>query len=162
MHIRTAQTSDAGAITDIWNLMIKNTLWTFTTQLKSTDSIVAQIEAAKTGKTGFLIAEDTSGVLGFMTYFQFRGGPGYAFTVEHSIVLDDHARGKGAGKALMKAGEQSARAKGHHSMIGGISSANPRGKAFHLAIGYTHIATLPEVGFKSGQWLDLDLVQKIL
>lgn len=162
MQIRTAQTSDARAIADIWNQMIENTLWTFTTDLKTEDGIAAQIDEARAGKSGFLVANDEQGLLGFMTYFQFRGGPGYQFTVEHSIALADRAIGKGAGTALMAAGEDDARAKGHHSMIGGVSSANPRGKAFHLAIGYAHIATLPEVGYKSGQWLDLDLVQKIL
>lgn len=142
--------------------MIENTLWTFTTDLKRTDQIKASIIAAETGSNGVWVAEDRDTVMGFMTYFQFRGGPGYARTMEHSIVLDETAAGRGIGKALMKAGEDDARAKGHHSMFGGVSSANPRGRDFHLALGYQHVATLREVGFKSGQWLDLHLLQKFL
>ncbi|MEO1703793.1 MAG: GNAT family N-acetyltransferase, partial [Pseudomonadota bacterium] len=34
--------------------------------------------------------------------------------------------------------------------------------SFHERMGYDRIATLPEVGFKFGRWMDLVLLQKIL
>ena len=47
-------------------------------------------------------------------------------------------------------------------MIAGVSSENPGGIAFHDKIGYRHVATLPEVGYKFGRWMDLVVMQKLL
>jgi phosphinothricin acetyltransferase len=62
----------------------------------------------------------------------------------------------------MAALEREARAAGGHTMIGGVSTENPAGLAFHAALGYREAARLPEVGFKFGRWLDLVLMQKRL
>jgi phosphinothricin acetyltransferase len=49
-----------------------------------------------------------------------------------------------------------------HSLWAGVSAENPAGRAFHNAIGFTEVATLSEVGFKFGRWIDLVLMQKKL
>jgi phosphinothricin acetyltransferase len=105
---------------------------------------------------------DTGGVSGFVTYVQFRGGPGYAYTVEHSVHVAEGARGRGLGRALVAAAEARARGAGVHSMIAGVAGENADGAAFHAAIGYAEIARLPEVGWKFGRWHDLILMQKML
>lgn len=82
--------------------------------------------------------------------------------MEHSIHLEPLARGQGLGRALMQAIETHALARGTHSMIAGVSGENATGIAFHAALGYRTVATLPESGFKFGRWLDLVLMQKFL
>ena len=56
-------------------------------------------------------------------------------------------------------------AAGHGFLVAeqdGTVLDNPAGRAFHAAIGYTEVATLPQVGHKFGRWMDLVLMQKIL
>lgn len=160
--IRPATPADCAAIAGIWNPIIRDTLVTFTTAEKTVGSLTATLaEKAAAGQT-FLLAVEGASVLGFATYGQFRAGPGYARTVEHTILLGPAARGRGIGRALMAAVERHAAAAGAHSMIGGVSGANPAGRAFHAALGYREVAILSEVGFKFGQWLDLVLMQKFL
>ncbi len=159
MKIRPAQGDDAAEIAAIWNDVIDNTAFTFTTERKSPEQLTRDIAAR--GRA-FQVATDGTRLLGFATYFQFRGGPGYAHTMEHSIQLRPDARGLGAGRALMAAIEAHARANGVHSMWAGVSGENPSGVAFHAALGYAHIATLPQVGRKFDRWMDLVLMQKIL
>ncbi|WP_370313427.1 N-acetyltransferase family protein [Sagittula sp.] len=159
MILRTAEPRDAAAIAAIWNEIIDHTAITFTTERKTPEGIVADI--ASRGPA-FIVAEDAGRLAGFATYFPFRGGPGYAHTKEHSIQLEDHARGAGLGRLLMAELERVARAEGVHSLWAGVSGENPGGVAFHAAIGFTPIATLPQVGFKFGRWMDLVLMQKIL
>lgn len=159
MILRQARPGDTQAICDIWNAVIRDTLITFTTSEKTNTAIRADIE---TRGPGFQVAELDGQVIGFATYFPFRGGPGYAHTKEHSIQLSPRARGLGLGRDLMQELEQAAIGEQVHSLWAGISSANPAGVAFHARIGFAEIARLPEVGRKNGQWLDLVLMQKIL
>ncbi len=158
VEIRRAKEVDAEWIADLWNVMIRETLWTFTSQLKTE----AQIIQLMNGVGEVFVAQIEAQIVGFATYSQFRNGPGYANSMEHSIVVSEAHTGQSIGRHLLNAVEDDARAKGYHTMIGGISSANPRGEAFHSRQGYTHIGTLKEVGFKNDQWLDLILMQKLL
>jgi len=138
--------------------MIRDTLWTFTTDLKDEEII----NGVMAGPGDIFVAETSDGLAGFAAYSQFRNGPGYARSMEHSIVIADAYQGQKLGAGLLSEIEGDARTKSYKTMIGGISSANPRGIAFHAAMGYTTIGTLAQVGYKNGQWLDLTLMQKIL
>lgn len=108
------------------------------------------------------MAEDAGRVVGFAGYGQFRGGVGYARTMEHTIYLEDGVQGRGAGRALMQAVETHARAGGAHSMWAAVTASNAPSIAFHERLGYEHVALLPEVGFKWGRLMDLVLMRKLL
>ncbi|MEM6940478.1 MAG: N-acetyltransferase family protein [Pseudomonadota bacterium] len=157
--IRPATQPDAPAIAALWNAMIRETLATFTTEEKLFSDI-EQMIAQRT--EAFWVAEHEGGVVGFITYGPFRGGPGYAHTRELSIVLSAEAQGQGIGRALMTCAVAAATARGIRTLIAAISSANPGAIAFHTALGFTKSGHLTEVGFKRGQWLDLILMQKRL
>ena len=162
MTIRPATQADCAAVAAIWNPIIRDTLVTFTTALKTPEGLTATLGEKAAAGHAFLVVEEGGAVLGFATYGQFRSGPGYARTMEHTIILGAPARGRGVGRALMTAIEDHARAGGAHALFGGVSAANPAGRAFHAALGYREAAVLREVGFKAGQWLDLVLMQKML
>lgn len=162
MIIREARTGDAGAIAAVLNPVIRETAVTFTTAEKTPETLAQEIAARQTEGKAYLVAEQDGEILGFATYFQFRGGPGYVRTMEHTIVLDPAAQGRGVGRALMAGLEEHARAAGVHSLWAGVSAENPAGLQFHLKVGFTRIARLPEVGHKSGRYMDLILLQKIL
>jgi phosphinothricin acetyltransferase len=157
--IRRATAGDAAVIAAIWNPVIRETAITFTTEEKTEGGLAADIAAR--GPL-FLVAEDGGDVTGFATAFRFRAGPGYARTLEHTIHLAPPARGQGAGRALIAALAEAAAGQGAASLWAGISSANPGGAAFHAAIGFSHVAVLPEVGWKFGRWHDLILMCKRL
>lgn len=159
MIIRPANANDAVAIAEIANQIIRDTLATFTTATRSADSIAADIA---TRAPAYLVAEQAGQVVGFATYGPFRAGPGYARTCEHSIQLSPGARGQGTGRLLMAELENIARRQGVHVLVAGISSANPGAVVFHAALGFTRVGQMPQVGRKSGRWLDLILMQKIL
>jgi phosphinothricin acetyltransferase len=160
--IRPAQARDAAPIGEIWNPIIRNSGVTFNSVEKSSVEIAEMIATRQADGHGFWVAEQDGKLLGFATYAQFRGGIGYAHTMEHTIVLSDMAKGKGIGRALLAELEAHARSKGVHSLFAGVSSANPDGVLFHQALGFQTLAVLPEVGWKFDQWLDLHLMQKFL
>ncbi|MEP5153869.1 N-acetyltransferase family protein [Planktotalea sp.] len=159
MIIRTAHTHDAEAICKIANPLIENTTVTFTTELKTVETVANDI-AAREG--AFLVAETGGVVLGFATYFPFRSGPGYAAAKEHSINLAPEARGKGAGRALMDALEEHARRNGVHSFCAAVSGENQDAITFHEKVGFKTVGTIPQSGRKFERWIDLIFMQKIL
>lgn len=160
--IRDARAADAAGIGLIWNHVIRDSVATFNSAEKTDAEIAGLIAARQAAGRCFMVAEDDEGIAGFVTYDQFRGGIGYRLSMEHTIQLAPRAFGRGLGRALMRGMEDHARAAGVHVMMAGVAGENEAGRAFHAALGYRLVGTLPEVGHKYGRFMDLWLMQKIL
>ncbi|MFC3879167.1 GNAT family N-acetyltransferase [Algoriphagus namhaensis] len=115
-------------------------------------------------KQGFpvLVALTEQKVVGFATYGTFRPKPGYRFTVEHSVYLEQNHRGKGIGTALLQELINLAKKAGIHVMVGGIDSSNYGSYLFHQKLGFQEIGRFKEVGHKFDRWLDIIFMQLIL
>ncbi|MCC5967113.1 MAG: N-acetyltransferase [Natronohydrobacter sp.] len=162
LTLRHATPDDAPAIAAIWNPIIRDTVITFNPLERSAEEIAAMIAARQGAGRAFLVAEQDGTCLGFASYDQFRPGPGNARSMEHTINLAPEARGKGAGRALLAALEDHARAAGHHLMIAAITGSNAASIRFHEVLGYIHVGTMPQLGWKFGKYHDLVLMQKFL
>lgn len=158
MIIRPARPSDAARVTDIQNIYIRDTAVTFNSREKSVEETAASIQSLPF----FAVAEDEEQVWGFICYDQLRKGYGYARAMEHSILMDRSATGRGVGRRLVEAAEKHAREAGIGSLWAGVSGENPGGVSFHARIGFEEVARLPKVGFKFGRWMDLILMRKWL
>ena len=156
---RQARMGDAPVICDIANAAIRDTLATFTTTEHSEAEIAADI-ALRWAAYQVVLLDDH--VVGFATYGTFRDGPGYAHTKELSIHLAAGVRRQGLGRALLQRLEDVAARAGVRVLVAGISGANPEAQVFHAACGFDEVGRMAQVGFKSGQWLDLVLMQKVL
>ncbi len=162
MILRDATAADAAAIAALWAPISRDTVITFNPHIRSAPEIAAMIATRQQAGHAFLIAEAEAALLGFATYGQFRGGAGYARTMEHTINLAPEARGRGLGARLLNALEDHAAAAGAHVMVAAITGDNAASIAFHLRHGYARIGTMPQVGWKFGRYHDLALMQKIL
>jgi phosphinothricin acetyltransferase len=154
--IRTATADDAGQIAEIWNQAIRATTITFNPNEKSI------AEVTELAANACFVWETGGRILGFARYFQFRGSGGYQFTCEHTIMLHPDGQGQGGGRQLMTTLCLHAKDAGMRMMIAGCSADNRGAMQFYVAIGFEQVATLPEVGFKFGRWIDLVLMQKRL
>ena len=160
--IRAADGADIPGILAIWNLFVRGTTMTFATGEKTAGGVAALIAERRGQGFEFWVAEAEGQVLGFASYAQFRGGDGYARTLEHSVMLGPAAQGRGIGRAVMAVVEAHAFARGGHTIYAGVSAENAGGRAFHAALGYAEVAVLAEAGWKFGRWIDLVLMQKKL
>lgn len=105
---------------------------------------------------------DAGELLGFATYGTFRAWPAYKYSVEHSVYVQERARGRGVGKQLMQRLIASAAEQQLHVMVGGIDADNAQSIAFHEQLGFAHCGTIKQAGYKFGRWLDLAFYQLIL
>lgn len=160
--IRPATPADVPAILAFWNPLIETATVGFSPTPHTVESLTALIAERAAAGRAFCVAERAGQVLGFASYDQFRKGLGYARTMEHTIILDQRARGQGVGRALMAAIEAHARARGAHLMVAGVSAENPAGLGFHAALGYVEAGRISDAGYKFGRFIDLVLMQKRL
>ncbi|WP_235562381.1 GNAT family N-acetyltransferase [Methylophilus sp. Leaf414] len=109
---------------------------------------------------GTIDANDT--LLGFASYGTFRAWPAYKYTVEHSVYMHKHHRGKGVGLQLMQQLIAAARTNQVHVMVGGIDIANTGSVMLHEKLGFTHAGTIAQAAYKFGRWLDLGFYQLVL
>lgn len=153
----------ADAILAIFNDAIVNSTALYDYTPRPPESMVTWFETKRRGGFPVLGLEDAEGrLLAFGSYGTFRAWPAYKYSVEHSVYVHRDHRGKGLGPAIMRALIEAARHNGVHAMIGGIDAANAASIALHQRLGFKHVGTLPEVGFKFGRWLDLAFYQLLL
>jgi phosphinothricin acetyltransferase len=118
--------------------------------------------AKRAGGFPVLGAVDDGRLLGFATYGTFRAWPAYKYSVEHSVYVHRDERGKGVGSALMHGLFAAAERQELHTLIAGIDADNRASIAFHEKLGFEHVGTVKQAGFKFGRWLDLAFYQRLL
>jgi L-amino acid N-acyltransferase len=153
----------AAAILAIFNDAILNSTALYDYKPRTAENMVAWFDAKRVGGFPVIGVEDGDGVLlGFGSYGTFRTWPAYKYTVEHSVYVHKDHRGQGLGRVVMRELIAVARQNGVHALVGGIDATNAGSIALHGQLGFKHVGTLPQVGFKFGRWLDLAFYQLLL
>jgi len=153
----------AAAILDVFNEAILNSTALYDYQPRTLQSMAGWFEAKRAGHFPVIGIEDADGaLLAFASYGTFRAWPAYKYTVEHSVYVHKDHRGQGLGRMAMQHLIAAARQNDRHAMVGGIDAANTGSIALHERLGFKHVGTLPQVGFKFGRWLDLAFYQLLL
>jgi len=153
----------ASAILDIFNEAILSSTALYDYKPRAPESMGPWFEAKKKGDFPVIGIEDQDGtLLAFGSFGSFRAWPAYKYTVEHSVYVHKDHRGRGLGLQVMQALIAEASQNEVHAMMGGIDATNAGSIALHERLGFKHVATLPQVGFKFGRWLDLSFYQLLL
>jgi L-amino acid N-acyltransferase YncA len=162
MLIRAAVASDLAAILAIYNDVIEHSTAVYCDDPVSLSDREQWFAGRMQQGYPVLVAEVEGQVVGYASFGDFRGYPGFRYTVEHSVHLSATCRGQGIGSALLMALLPLARKLGKHVMVAGIDASNQGSIRFHQRLGFSEVGRMPEVGFKFGRWLDLVLMQRSL
>lgn len=160
ISIRDAVEADLGSITPIYAAAVLT--GTASYELAPPDEAeMARRFAAIIGQGyPYLAAVDDGGAfLGYAYASAFRTRPAYRWLVEDSIYLDENARGKGVGKALLAELIRRCTALGFRQMAAVIGGASVASIALHRSCGFEMVGTLRGTGFKNGEWLDTVFMQ---
>lgn len=160
--IRDAATDDVTAIAAILNREIAETTATWTIGVRNFTDMRAWFQNRRGAGYPVLVADLGGRVLGYGALGPFRDGEGYRRTAEHSVYVASAARRRGAGRALLRALIDRARADGFHAMVGGIGAENEESLILHRKLGFEETGRLPEVGWKFDRPLDLVFMQMLL
>lgn len=162
-RIRQVSTSDAGAIAQIYNQYIEETVITFEEVTVSREQIAQRIEHILGLELPWLVAVDSSNSLqGYAYAAPWRERSAYRHSVEVSIYLDPKTQGKGIGtKLYQKLFDILSNGNRVHAAMAGIALPNEVSIALHEKFGMHKVAHLSEVGFKFGRWIDVAYWQRL-
>ena len=160
--MRSASATDADAIARIYNYYIENTVITFEEEPVSPQAMAARVAEVQGLSLPWLVAEIDKKVIGYAYANKWKVRSAYRHSVETTIYLEHGHEGRGVGKTLYAALLPPLRARGIHAVIGGAAMPNEASVALHETLGFDHVATFREVGFKHGRWVDVAYWQLVL
>jgi L-amino acid N-acyltransferase YncA len=157
-----AAQADLPGLLAIYNDVIANSTAVFSDLAVTVEERASWLEARRAAGYPVIVASDSSGVVGFGSFGDFRSWPGYRFTVEHSVHVRVDRRGEGIGSMMLATLIARASALGKHAMIAGVDADNVASVRLHERLGFTKVARLSEVAWKFDRWLDLLFLQRLL
>ena len=146
----------------IYNEVIRNTTAVYQDTEVTLEDRERWFDAKRAQGFPVLIAADSSGVVGFGTFGEFRAWPCYRHSVEHSVHVRADCRRRGIGRAIILALLDAAAEMQKHVMIGGIDAENVISISLHESLGFEVVGHLHQVGRKFGRWLDLKFMQRFI
>ena len=159
-QIRAVQPEDAAAITAIYNHYVLHSVATFETASVDPTEMASRIR--DTQRRPWLVFERDGVVAGYAYACPWKERQAYSRTVETTVYVAHGQGGKGIGKALYEALIALLRQQGIHAALGGISLPNAASIALHDRLGFSHVGTLREVGYKQERWVDVGYWEMLL
>jgi L-amino acid N-acyltransferase YncA len=151
--IRVARVADAAEVHRIYAPIVRDTVISFELEVPTVEEIGARI--AKTlPEFPWLVDEREGGLAGYAYASRHRERRAYQWSVDVTCYVDEAWRGRGVGRALYLALLALLRRQGFQGAFAGIALPNAASVALHEAVGFVHLGTYREVGYKLGQWRD--------
>lgn len=164
MQVRACTLADLPAVQAIYAHHVQNGTGTFEEVPPSVEEMAARWRQITAGERfPFLVAEADGQVIGFAYASEFRARAAYRYTCESSVYIAPEAQRQGVGHALMHEVIALCTARGLREMLAVIGdSQNYASIGLHGALGFAHVGTFHNVGYKFGRWLDVVLMQRKL
>lgn len=159
--LRLAQPSDAAGILAIYAPYVRDTSFTFETEVPSVESFSERIKSYLENWP-WLVCEIDGSIAGYAYGARYRERTGYQWCVESSIYIHDHFLRANIGKALYAALIEILRRQGFRNVYAVINLPNDRSVRFHESCGFNWFATYENVGYKLGKWKTVGWWQLII
>ncbi|MBD9676271.1 N-acetyltransferase family protein [Pseudomonas sp. PDM18] len=154
IEIREARPEDAAAIQAIYAPIVAGTAISFeevpSTVEEMRQSIVTTLETYP-----YLVAERDGRLVGYAYASQHRARAAYRWAVDVTVYIAGGERRSGVGRSLYAKLLPILARQGFNAAYAGIALPNAGSVGLHERLGFRHIGTFPQVGFKLGQWHDV-------
>lgn len=152
--VRQAAVPDAGAMAAIYAPHVLRGTASLEYEPPGAEAMAARL-AAGCARFPWLVCEGPQGVVGYCYAGRFGARPGYDWTAESSVYIDEAARHHGAGSLLYTALFGLLRAQGYRTLYGVVTHPNPASEAFHTRHGFVLQGRLENAGHKFGRPIDV-------
>lgn len=151
MTIRFATLADAPAIRAIYAPFVTDTAITFEYEVPSVAEFETRIRTIQQ-QFPYLVAEENGRVLGYTYASVHRARTAYQWSVETSVYIHPDGHRQGIGRQLYTHLFDLLRRQGYYNAYAGAISPNPQSELFHRSLGFEHVGTYTNIGFKKGNW----------
>ncbi|MCP1647953.1 arsinothricin resistance N-acetyltransferase ArsN1 family B [Pseudomonas nitroreducens] len=154
IEIRPARAEDAPAILAIYAPIVTTTAISFEevppTIEEMRQRIVTTLQAYP-----YLVALRDGRLAGYAYASQHRARAAYRWAVDVTLYIAQGERRTGIGRRLYAELLALLARQGFNAAYAGIALPNAASVGLHEQMGFRHIGTFPQVGFKLGQWHDV-------
>lgn len=160
-QIRSARPEDGAAVAAIYQPYVLKTTISFE-DMPPTPVEMSERIAATLPTCPFLVFEAEDEVLAYAYAGPHRARPAYRWSVDVTVYAASHVHRHGIGRALYAELLGQLTRQGFHAAFAGIALPNDQSVGLHEALGFRHLGTYREVGFKFGKWHDVGWWQRSL
>lgn len=158
---RDANKTDLKKIVDIYNSTISSRMVTADTTPVSADSRLEWFDQHNpVNRPLWIIEDDSTEIIGWVSFQSFYGRPAYDATVEISIYIDESQRGKGLGKEILQYCLARAQNFGVKTVLGFVFAHNEPSIKLFKYLGFEEWATLPNIALLDGVEHSLKILGK--
>lgn len=162
-RVREATIGDIPGIQQIYAHHVLSSTATFEEVPPSVEEMSQRLQNVRSQGLPWLVAEQDGQVVGYAYAAPYRPRPAYRYTIEDSVYLADGNYGKGIGHDLLSSLIAHCERGPWRQMIAVIAGTQNQGSiALHRKLGFAHVGTQPDTGYKFGQWIDVVFMQRAL
>jgi phosphinothricin acetyltransferase len=159
IRIRPASVADAASIAEIYNQGIADRIATFETEPRSATDIAVWF----TGEHLVVVAETgETAPVAFAASFPYSSRPCYRGIGEFSVYVRRDYRGRGAGRKVLGALIEAAKAAGLHKLTSRVFPENAASRALLKGLGFEEIGIHRRHGQLDSRWRDCVIVERLL
>jgi L-amino acid N-acyltransferase YncA len=158
MTARSAVSHDVTAIARIYNEGIADRVATFETDPRTPADIATWLVPGRI----VVVADDDGEVIAFAATSPYRSRPCYGGVAEFSVYVAREARGRGAGRLVMKGLLERAEAAGYWKLVSRVFPENVASRALLRGLGFREVGTYEKHARLDGAWRDVVIVELLL
>ena len=160
MQISFATEADVPALLNIYRQYLETPI-TFECAVPSEAEFAARV-CEISAVYPYLVCRDGGEVVGYAYAHRQAERAAYQWNAELSIYLDPAHTGRGLGKRLYAALLELLRRQGIRTVYARVTIPNEKSEALHWAMGFRHMGTQKNAGYKDGAWRDVAWVEKTI
>ena len=149
--IRLATVADAAQCAAIYGPYVNATAVSFEMEAPSAEAVAGRIENTLQ-RFPWLVCDAGGDVLGYAYAGPHRQRAAFQWAVEVSVYVEDGSHRRGVGRALYTSLFACLRVLGYFKAYAVIALPNDASVGLHEAVGFQHVGTFDDVGYKLGRW----------
>lgn len=155
--IRKIDTSDIEPCLSIYNYEVEHGVATLDLEPRTLDEWHEWYDAHSDEHHPIIVGTVDDVVVGYASLSPYRLKDAFKSTVELSIYIHQDYRGRGVATQLMeRILEMAKEDDALHNVVSVITAGNEGSTKLHERFGFTYCGLVPQVGFKHGEYQDVE------